>query len=114
LGGKEYHLPPHSAYSILLPNPEYMEYVPLDENCTLPKEFTPIPAGCESDGLRKLYFAAASVPRTFLDGLFGNRGEEGMIVVPGKWGEHLGGVMVAYGGREVLVKEGGDILCWKK
>jgi len=37
-----------------------------------------------------------------------------MIVVPGKYGEHLGGVMVAYGGREGMVKEGGSILCWKK
>ena len=91
-----------------------MEYVPLDEDDSIPQGRTPVPAGCESDGLRKLYFATASVPRTFLDGLFGNRGEDGMIVVPGKWGEHLGGVMVAYGEREILVKECGKVLCWKK
>ena len=109
LGGREYHLPAHSAYSILLPNDEYMEYVPVDD---IPAGYAPIVAGCESDGLRKLYFATASVPRTFLDGLFGGTGD--MIDVPGKYGEHLGGVMVAYGGREVLVKEGGSILCWKK
>jgi hypothetical protein len=114
LGGREYHLPAHSAYSILLFNPDYMEYVPLEEDCTLPEGYTPVPAGCESDGLRKLYFGTATVPRTFLDGLFGNRGDEGMIVVPGKYGEHLGGVMVAYGGREIVDKETGQVLCWKK
>lgn len=91
-----------------------MEYVPLDEDGDVPEGRIPVPAGCESDGLRKLYFATAFVPRTFLDGLFGNRGDEGMIEVPGKWGKHLGGVMVAYGGREITVKENGDILCWKK
>jgi hypothetical protein len=37
-----------------------------------------------------------------------------MIVVPGKYGEHLGGVMVAYGGREIVDKEMGEVLCWKK
>ena len=89
-----------------------MEYVPLDGDGCIPPGRTPVPAGCESDGLQKLYFATASVPRTFIDGLFGNRGEK--VVVPGKWGEHLGGVMVAYGEREVLVEEGGKVLCWKK
>jgi hypothetical protein len=90
-----------------------MEYVPLDNNNKVPKGRTPVPAGCESDGLRKLYFATAPVPRTRLDGWFGARGDEGMIVVPGKWGEHLGGVMVAYDEREILVEEGGKVLCWK-
>lgn len=107
-------MPAHSAYSILLPNPEVMEYIPLNEEDDLPQGCAPVPAGCESDGLRKLYFATAKVSKTLLDGLFGNRGEAGMIEVPGKWGEHLGGVMVAYGGREVLVREGGKVLCWKK
>ena len=91
-----------------------MEYVSLDENDNLPRHAEPVPAGCENDGLRKLYFATAKVGRTFLDGLFGNRGEEGLIEVPGKWGKHLGGVMVAYGEREILVEEGGKVLCWKK
>jgi hypothetical protein len=44
-----------------------MEYVPLEEDGGLPEGYTPIPAGCESDGLRKLYFATATVHRTFLD-----------------------------------------------
>jgi hypothetical protein len=91
-----------------------MEYVSLDEDSHLPDGVTPVPAGCERDGLRKLHFATASVAKTFLDGIFGSRGDEGMIVVPGKWGDHLGGVMVAYGGREILVKERGKVLCWNK
>ena len=91
-----------------------MEYVTLVEENSLPEGYTAVPAGCERNGLDKLYFATASVPKTFLGGLFGNRGEEGMIVVPGKWGKELGGVMVAYGGREILVKEGGKVLCWKE
>jgi hypothetical protein len=107
-------LPEHSAYSILLPNHDYMEYLSLDLNDELPDGAELVPAGCESDGLRKLYFATAKVGRTFLDGLFGNRGQDGLIEVPGKWGKHLGGVMVAYDGREIVVKEGGKVLCWKK
>jgi hypothetical protein len=114
LGGREYHLPHFSAYSILLANPEFMEYVPLIDEETLPNGVTPVPAGCERDGLRKLYFATARVPRTFLDGIFGGDDDDSKIVVPGKWGEHLGGVMVAYGGREITVKEGGEVLCWKR
>jgi hypothetical protein len=114
LGGREFHVPTHSPYSILLANPEFMRYIPLTDELELPDGFTPVPAGCEKDGLRKLYFASAMVPRTFFDGLFGNRGDEGMICVPGKWGEHLGGVMVAYGGREITVKDNGDVLCWRK
>ena len=114
LGGKEYHLPAHLGYSILLPNPEFMEYILLDEDNNLPDGYTPVSAGCENDGLRKLYFATGNVPRTFLDGLFGNRGAEGVIEVPGKWGPHLGGVMVAFGEREIFVEENGKVLCWKK
>ena len=88
-----------------------MEYVPLDEDDQIPEGRTPVPAGCEKDGLRKLYFATGLVPKTFLDSVFN---PEKLIEVPGKWGEHLGGVMVAYGEREVLVREGGKVLCWKK
>jgi hypothetical protein len=88
-----------------------MEYVPLDEDDKVPEGHTPVPAGCESDGLRKLYFASAAVHKTFFDGLFGT---ENLIEVPGKWGEHLGGVMIAYDEREILIKEGGKVLCWKK
>ena len=104
-------MPAHSAYSILLFSPDYMEYVPLDEDDQIPEGRTPVPAGCEKDGLRKLYFATGLVPKTFLDSVFN---PEKLIEVPGKWGEHLGGVMVAYGEREVLVREGGKVLCWKK
>jgi len=89
-----------------------MEYVPLESKISLPQGYEPVPAGCENDGLRKLYFATAFVPKTFLDSWLG--GDEGSIEVPGKWGPHLGGVMVAYGEREVLVTEGGKVLCWKK
>jgi hypothetical protein len=103
-------LPPYSAYSILLFNPEYMEYVPLDDD-QIPEGRTPVPAGCEMDGLRKLYFASAMVHKTFLDGILSN---QKYIEVPGKWGAHLGGVMVAYDEREILVHEGGKVLCWKK
>ena len=114
MGGREYHLSQQSSYSILLPNSEYMEYVILTDDGDLPDGRIPVPAGYESDGLRKLYFATAKVPRTFLDKFFGGGEEEGMIVVPGKWGGHLGGVMVAYGGSEVVVKDNGAVLCWKR
>jgi hypothetical protein len=114
LGGKEYDLPSHSVYSILLPNEVFMEYVALTENDEIPEGHTPVAAGCETNGLEKLYFAIASVPRTFFDSIFGARGDEGTIIVPGKWGEHLGGVMVPFGGREIVVKEGGKVLCWRK
>ena len=88
-----------------------MEYVPLDEDHQIPEGHTPVPAGCEMDGLRKLYFASGMVHRTILDSVF-NPGK--LIEVPGKWGEHLGGVMVAYDEREILIEEGGKVLCWKK
>ena len=91
-----------------------MEYVPLDDDGDIPDGYVPIPAGCERDGLRKLYFATAVIAKTFLDGIFGVRGEAGTIEVPGKWGEHLGGVLVPYGEREVLVKHCGKVLCWKR
>jgi len=91
-----------------------MEYIRLDHNDKIPEGYDPVPAGCEADGQRKLYFASAKVPKTFFDGLFGNRGDEGMIEVPGKWGEHLGGVMVAYDEKETVVKQGGKVLCWKR
>lgn len=104
-------MPPWSAYSILLFNPEYMEYVPLDEDDKVPEGHTPVPAGCERDGLRKLYFASGRVYKSFLDSILSN---EKRIEVPGKWGQHLGGVMVAYDEKEIVIKEGGKILCWKK
>ena len=91
-----------------------MEYVPLDENNSIPDGRTPVPGGCEYDGLRKLYFASALVPKSFLDSLFGMGDAESKIVVPGKWGKELGGVMVAYGDKEILVKRGGSVLCWKR
>jgi hypothetical protein len=91
-----------------------MEYVPLFDDNTLPEDCEPVPAGCEKDGLRKLYFGLGRIPKTLFDGIFGNRGEEGLIEVPGKWGSHLGGVFVAYGGREATDKTYGKVLCWKK
>ena len=91
-----------------------MEYVELMEDNTIPEGRQPVPAGCEKDGLRKLYFATGIISKTFLDALFGSRGDEGLIQVPGKWGPHLPGVHVAYGGREVVDKDCGSVLCWKK
>jgi hypothetical protein len=89
-----------------------MEYVPLDADRKIPKGRMPVPAGCESNGLEKLYFATGRVPKSTLALLFG--GEDDKIVVPGKWGEHIDAVMVPYGETEVEVKEGGAVLCWKK
>ncbi|KAI0260534.1 hypothetical protein BC834DRAFT_900301 [Gloeopeniophorella convolvens] len=57
----------------------------------------PVEGGYESSGAR-LYHALAVV-----DG----------VRVPGKTGEHLGGCNVAFGGREHVVRDDYEILCWR-
>jgi len=90
-----------------------MEYVPLTTDARIPEGRIPVPAGCESDGQRKLYFAAAEVSRnSSAIGRFFGVEDDDKVLVPGKWGDHLGAVHVAYGESEVEVKHG-DVLCWK-
>jgi hypothetical protein len=114
LDGKEYYLPSHLIYSILLPNPNYMEYIALEDGHKLPEGREPVPAGCEKDGIQKLYFASGRVGKTLLDYLSRSRGDKGLIEVPGKWGKHLGGVRLPYGGLEIIDNKYGKVLCWKK
>ena len=38
--------------------------------------------------------------------------DDDKVLVPGKTGDHLGAVLVAYGESEAEVKRG-DVLCWK-
>jgi len=88
-----------------------MEYVPLDENGKIPEGRVPFPGGCEYDRINKLYFASGKVPKagcSFATMFWGET-----IEVPGKWGEHLGGVLVPYGEDEVTATDGA-VLCWKK
>jgi len=90
-----------------------MEYVPLTNEGKIPSGRVPVPAGCEYDGQRKLYFATARVPKTSssLERFLGVEPDD-KITVPGKWGEHLGAVHVAYGDHEWEEKHG-EVLCWK-
>jgi len=89
-----------------------MEYVPLDDDGKVPEGRVPVPGGCEFDGHRKLYYATGKVAKSKFLRLFGTD-EDDLILVPGKWGEHLGAVMVAYGESELVVHDGGAVLCWK-
>jgi hypothetical protein len=90
-----------------------MEYVPLTKEGKVPAGRVLVPAGCEQDGQRKLYFATARVPKnsSALERFLGVEPED-KIIVPGKWGEHLVAVHVAYGLHEFEEKEG-SVLCWK-
>jgi hypothetical protein len=91
-----------------------MEYVSLTEEGKLPRGRIPVPAGCEYDGQRKLYFASALVPKksSALRRFFGVDEDAEKIAVPGKWGEHLGSIHIPYGDEELEIKHG-NVLCWK-
>lgn len=39
--------------------------------------------------------------------------EYGGVTLPGKTGTHLGGANFAFGGTELVVREGYQILCWR-
>ncbi|KAI0632724.1 hypothetical protein C8Q77DRAFT_1073743 [Trametes polyzona] len=73
-----------------------MEWVPAARGA-VPVGRRPVVGGRERDG-RLLYFALAPV---------------GRVWVPGKVGTHLPGAHVPFGGKEHIVVDGYDILCWR-
>jgi hypothetical protein len=95
---------------ILMADPKYMEYVPLvsvGKGHVLPPGREPVSGGHEADGVRKLYFAVGKAEGLVPQGRLGSLG------FPGKWGEHLDGVKIPYGGREITDRLHGAVLCWK-
>jgi len=83
-------------YDLLPFVPALMEFVPAS-NGHVPHGRKPVKGGFEQNGT-ELYHAVAVI-----DG----------VKVPGKAGIHLGGCNVPYGGREHVVKEKYEILCWR-
>ncbi|GJE88738.1 hypothetical protein PsYK624_048210 [Phanerochaete sordida] len=85
----------HDRYDLLPFDPLAMEWVPTSQG-RVPPGRRPVEGGYEDHG-GKLYHALAQVSG---------------VEVPGKTGEHLGACNVAFGGREVAIKDY-KILCWK-
>ncbi|KAK4697297.1 hypothetical protein P7C70_g8234, partial [Phenoliferia sp. Uapishka_3] len=96
----DWHLPLPAAqgrYDIL-PITSAMEWVHAS-NGELPKGRRPVEGGFEEDG-NHLFHALVPV-------------REHEIMVPGKTGPHLHAAHAAWGGGELVVKEGYQILCWR-
>lgn len=92
-GGEVAHM---GRYDLLPFVPALMEFVPTS-NGYVPHGRMPVKGGFEQNGA-ELFHAVAVI-----DG----------VKVPGKTGIHLGGCNVPYGGREHVVSEKYEILCWK-
>jgi len=93
-GGQEFGH--HGRYDLLPFTPETMEFVRTSEG-RIPAGRRPVEGGYEENG-EKLYHAVGLVNG---------------VRVPGKTGSHLGGCNVAFGGREHIIRENYDILCWR-
>jgi len=91
--GVEMH---HSGRFDLLPVTKEMEFVPA-ANGVIPKGRRPVQGGFETNG-QNLYHAVATVQG---------------VRVPGKTGIHLSGANVPFGGREHIIRDGYEILCWR-
>ncbi|VDC06810.1 unnamed protein product [Peniophora sp. CBMAI 1063] len=78
-------------------NPDTMEWVPSNHG-RLPIGLQPVEGGYDK-GDRRLYHATHD-----FDG----------HTVPGKTGEHLGGALFPYGGKERSITHGYKILCWTR
>jgi len=94
LGGRE--IAHEGRYDLLPFVPALMEFVPAS-NGYVPDGRRPVKGGFEQNGA-ELYHAVAVING---------------VKVPGKTGVHLGGCNVPYGGREHVVREKYEILCWK-
>ncbi|KAI0632696.1 hypothetical protein C8Q77DRAFT_838195 [Trametes polyzona] len=93
-GGREHvH---NGIVDILKVDERTMEWVSAAHGA-VPAGRRPVEGGRESNG-EPLYFALAPL---------------GRVWVPGKVGPHLPGAHIAFGGREHIVREGYDILCWR-
>ncbi|KAH9068313.1 hypothetical protein EDB83DRAFT_497921 [Lactarius deliciosus] len=92
-GGDE--LEHHGRYDLLPFVPELMEFV-VTSRGHVPPGRRPVKGGSESG--HELYHAVAVI-----DG----------VKVPGKAGFHLGGCNIPFGGREHIVTEKYEILCWR-
>jgi len=92
-GSSEYS---HYGRFDLLPITAAMEWV-ITSGGEVPAGRRPVDGGYEENG-EKLYHAAA-----IING----------VEVPGKTGRHLGGVNIAFGGREHVVTHQYKILCWR-
>jgi len=93
-GGSE--MQHNGRYDLLPFVPEHMEFVKTSHG-RVPYGRRPVKGGFENDG-KELYHAVAVI-----DG----------VKVPGKTGAHLGAANVPYDGKEYVVRDDYEILCWK-
>ncbi|KAJ7473140.1 hypothetical protein B0H11DRAFT_1866710 [Mycena galericulata] len=93
-GGQE--IGHHGRYDVLIIDDGRMEWVRTSHG-RIPEGRTPVEGGYEENHER-LFHAVARV-----DG----------ILVPGKTGHHLGACHISFGGREHVIHEHYEILCWR-
>lgn len=92
-GGEHLH---HGRYDLLPFVPQQMEWVHTSHG-RIPAGRRPIEGGYEEHG-GKLYHALGTVAG---------------LKVPGKTGEHLDGANLSFGGKEHVVHDNYEILCWR-
>ncbi|KAF5377323.1 hypothetical protein D9757_008040 [Collybiopsis confluens] len=111
-GGTEHHH--YGRYDLLPFDPTTMEFVRTSHG-HIPQGRRPVEGGYEDNGmahfLRILFYL-------MIDTVTGNKlyhgiGDVGGVMVPGKAGTHLGGCNVSFGGKEHIIRENYDILCWR-
>ncbi|KAL2920207.1 hypothetical protein HK105_200275 [Polyrhizophydium stewartii] len=92
-GGKEVMMP---SYEVLVADDAHLEWVAVrNNNISLRDEYSPIIGGREADG-KELY-----IGRYHRDGNW----------VPGKVGDHVGGIAYSFGGNEHIARDF-EVLCY--